>query len=186
MLVVRASDGMTLIELCVVVTLVTLVASIALPSLDNVRVNTQRRSETHDLISFFAFARQEAVLRAETMTICPINTNGRCGRDWNKPLVTFSDPHNTRKITTPDQILKTLPAPRNGYRKVASLSRSYFQYRANGTILSDLGNITWCPEHAQAVGSAHLILNRGGRIRVAPDHDGDGIPEKADGKPVEC
>lgn len=53
-------------------------------------------------------------------------------------------------------------------------------------IYSDLGNITWCPDAGNSTNAAHLIISRGGRIRLARDTDGDGVPNKADGSNVNC
>lgn|SRR5690554_6000524 len=178
--------GFTLVELLIVITVIAIMLTSAVPAISDLLTGAQRRTAVYDLVSLLAVARQEAIATGKIMTLCPLNDNNECGKDWNGEIHLFTDPYNQRKLTAGNQIVRTLPPLKTGTLKIASLNKSYFQYRPNGMILSDLGNLTWCPPSGDASQAAHIIVSRGGRIRLAVDKNGDGIPEKSNGNPVEC
>jgi type IV fimbrial biogenesis protein FimT len=178
--------GLTLIELMVAIAIIGIVAAIAAPSFSPLIEKSQRRAVINDTLAMFAMARQEAVLGSRIVTLCPLNSDNRCSRDWSKPATLFYDPKNLRKVNGPEQIIRVVPPPSRGKLKVRSFSRSYFQYRADGMVYSDLGNITWCPDVQQAAKPAHFLIPKSGKVRLAHDSDGDGYPEDSGGQPVRC
>lgn len=178
--------GVTLVELAVITAILVVMATIAAPSTKNLIDNSQRRAVVNDLLGFLAMGRERSVLTGTILTLCPLTSNNVCGKDWSKPLTLFRDSGNKRKLTDESQIVHVQMPPRRGYLKVASLSRSFFQYRPDGMILSDLGNITWCPDDKDPTKAAHFVIRKGGTIRLAKDTNGDGIPDKANGKLLEC
>lgn len=186
MLFKGSQQGKTLVELVVVLGIAAILASISFPSMQAMLDDSRRRSTVNNLLNFFMLARQEAIKSQRVMTLCPLNTENRCSRNWNGDLHLFLDANNDRKLVDGSHLVKVLPAISNGTLKAASLSRSYFQYRPNGQIYSDLGNVTWCPANKDTRLAAQIIISRGGRVRLAEDADGDGVAEKSDGDPIEC
>lgn len=182
----RIDSGFTLVELLICLTIAAILFAGALPASQAWVANNQRRTAAHDLLAFFSYARQHAVQHGEIITVCPLDVNGACGKDWNTNIAMFPDPMNSRRLDANQGVLRLLPPPKHGNLRVRSLSRSYFQYRPDGRIHSNLGNVTWCPASGNRQEAAHLIISRGGRIRLSRDNDGDGIPERSDGTPVQC
>ncbi|GGC82643.1 GspH/FimT family protein [Marinobacter halophilus] len=178
--------GVSLVELVICVVIIAIIASSALPSLRGLLDDGQRRAVINDTLGFMALGRQESVINGSLVTLCPLDDDKLCSRDWSRDLTLFKDPGNHRRITDDEQIIRVLPPPKLGFLKVASLSRSYFQYRPDGMIYSDLGNVTWCPDDRDASKAAHIVVRKGGSIRLAKDSNGDGIPEKSNGDPVSC
>ncbi|ONF44734.1 hypothetical protein BTO32_04610 [Marinobacter lutaoensis] len=183
----RATQGgLTLVELIISLVIVSILVFSAVPSFSTLINDSRATAEANDLLGFFVLARQQSILSGRIVTVCPVSANLKCGRNWNDPLYAFFDPENRRQITDTRDIIRILSPPDSGRRFASSLSRSYFQYRADGMIYSDLGNITWCPDNSDSRRSAHLVISRGGRVRLARDTDGDGIPNRADGHNVRC
>lgn len=178
--------GVTLIELVIAVSIIAIVAAYAVPSLSPIIESSQRRAVINDTLAFLAMGRQEAVINGQIVTLCPLKSDNRCGRDWSQPLTIFYDPGNQRSVSRQEQIIRVLPQPPHGQLKVRSFSRSYFQYRPDGMIYSDLGNITWCPEDGDARRAARFLLPKSGLIRLAKDTNGDGYVEDSRGLPVRC
>ncbi|MBQ0745836.1 MAG: GspH/FimT family pseudopilin [Marinobacter sp.] len=182
----RKNRGFSLLELMIVVIIAATLVNIALPSFTSLINSQERRGALHDLMGVFAFARQHAVMNGAIVTVCPLDTTGTCGRDWNSDIHAFLDPDNTRKLTANESLLRTISPSGNGRLIARSLNRSFFQFRPTGFIHSDLGNITWCPESRNASLAGQIIISRGGRVRIARDTDNDGIPEDSKGRPLRC
>ncbi len=178
--------GLTVVELVVTLAIVSILLISSVPTFSSLIDNSRRAAEANDMLGFFVLARQQSILSGRVVTVCPVNSEGKCSRDWNTPLYAFYDTGNQRQIENDTDVFRILPTPGSGTRKARSLSRSYFQYRPNGMIFSDLGNITWCPDDQNSENAAHLVISRGGRIRLARDTNGDGIPNKANGDNVSC
>lgn len=178
--------GLTLIELIIAISIITIVAVYAVPTFSPIIENSQRRAVINDTLAFLAMGRQEAVINGQVVTLCPLKDDNRCGRDWTRPLTLFFDPRNQRAVSQREQIIRVLQPPSHGQLKVRSFSRSYFQYRPDGMIYSDMGNITWCPEDRNPRKAARFLLPKSGLIRLAKDTDGDGYLEDSRGLPVQC
>ena len=183
---IKLQVGITLVELLITLVIISLLLTLSVPSYTSLVNASKRDAEVNDLLSFMVMARHESIMSGEIVTLCPLNSKSECGRDWNQELHLFKDPGNNRALNNGQQVIRTLPATSSGKRIVRSLSRSYFQYRPNGMILSDLGNITWCPENKDPKTAGHIIVSKGGRVRLATDLDGDQIPNRANGKNIDC
>ncbi len=178
--------GFSLIELLVVLVVLGILVGLVTPSLTATLHNHERRSALHDLMGLFALARQRAVIEGTIVTVCPVNAVGACSRDWNGKIYAFQDPDNLRQLPLGQTPLRILTVAGSGSLVARSLNRSYFQFKPTGFVHSDLGNITWCPISGEPELAGQIIISRGGRIRLAKDHDGDGVPEDARGRPLRC
>lgn len=180
------NQGFSLLELMIVVAIATILLNIALPSLTTFVNNYERKSALYGLVGMFALARQHAVMTGSMVTVCPLNTNGSCGKDWTGDIHAFLDPYNKRTLSSTEALLRTVSPSDGGRFIVRSLNRSFFQFRPTGLVHSDLGNITWCPQSGDASLAGQIIISRGGRVRIARDTDNDGTPEDANGRPLRC
>ena len=70
--------GLTLIELVVTIAVLVIVSMIAAPNLKNMMKNNRLTGQINRLISDLAYARSEAIKRATTVTITPVNV-----ANWN-------------------------------------------------------------------------------------------------------
>src|SRR4030095_3814970 len=69
--------GMTLVELAIAITLVAILATIAMPNLTATLANQRLRAAGTDLMSALLIARSEAIKRNAQVEVAP-----RAGRDW--------------------------------------------------------------------------------------------------------
>jgi len=78
-----AIRGFTLIELLCAVALISVLASISLPSLSGLFARMQVQAEAHRLLAAVSLARASAMRRRESVTLCPVmvgeDRNEHCG-----------------------------------------------------------------------------------------------------------
>jgi len=185
-MITRNTQGFSLLELMIVLTIAAVLLNLAAPSLSSFVDNQARKSALYGLMNAFALARQQAVMTGANVTICPLDGANACGKDWNAEIHVFLDPHNTRTLSSSEALLRTISPMGKGSLTVRSLNRSFFQFQPTGLVLSDLGNVTWCPADGDQTLAGQIIISRGGRTRFARDNDNDGIAEDAQGRPLRC
>ena len=96
----RAScSGFTLIELMIVLVIVGVLLTIALPSFSNLRLSTKLKSYATELVTSAYLARSEAIKRNTTVKLCVANSDGTaCGTgDWAQGWIVIADPNEVIK-----------------------------------------------------------------------------------------
>jgi type IV fimbrial biogenesis protein FimT len=178
--------GITLVEMLVVLVIVAIVAMQVTPSFTRLLSASDRHSEISDLITLINLARNTAIYEQTTVTLCPVDADSRCSRDWKLPLVAFRDPQRTKTVAMPSQIIWQRQINHIGTIRGATGIHTYFQFNSSGLAYGAIGNITWCPDNGDATLAAQIRINMGGRPTLAKDRDGDDIVEDSGGRPVAC
>ncbi|XOZ33468.1 GspH/FimT family protein [Halomonadaceae bacterium KBTZ08] len=182
----RTERGLTLLELVIVLVVVGIVASMAVPGFQSLIEDTTRRSQMQSMVGLFNLARIRAVSEATIVTVCPLDGSDQCTGDWHQPVHVFADPDNQRALANNTTVFRVRKPVQSGSWRVHVGNRGYFQYRPNGMVRGTLGNLTWCPESGNEKNAGQLIVNMGGRLRYAQDHSGDGVVQDSRGQPVKC
>lgn len=183
----KEREGLTLIELVVVVALLSVVVTLAIPGFAGLVEKSHRQTTVSGLVNLFNVARTTAIQRQVPVTICPLDpSTGGCSLDWTLPLTAFTDPHRQRGLTNSTEvILVKAPSPQG--RLIGGTGiRRYLGYNADGMAAGAIGNVTWCPDDGDVREAVQLRVSWGGRVVRATDADGDGIVEDSQGAPLSC
>ncbi|MCG8908887.1 MULTISPECIES: GspH/FimT family pseudopilin [Pseudomonas] len=144
----KGSAGFTLVELMIVVSVVAIFASIAVPSFSTVITNSRLQSASNELASLIQFARSAAVQNNQSMNLC--SSNGI----WSvRKSCTDTSAAVLRSFTPPTGV-------------TISASVSSLTFRSNGTA-SGAANLIACSNDAAASGYK-MSVQASGFVRLYP------------------
>lgn len=168
-----AHAGFTLVELMVVVALIAVLATLAVPSWRALQTRNAIRSLVNDYTLSLYFARSEAVRLNTPVTLCPSNDGSTCTDSaLENGWVVFV---GVRDAAAPDLLQDTLPRTLVRTQFTAALNavtgRS-ITFLPNGQPLGNFPGTTVqvCPDRAELdYMSRDVVINRTGRVStVAP------------------
>jgi type IV fimbrial biogenesis protein FimT len=138
------------------------------------------------MMVLLSFARSEAVSTGHTVTFCSSTDGIECSHGTTNWLLIFFDRNNNQQAEPNETLRRETPYASNiRYILKVSAHRTYLRFRPEGTALEP-GSLTLCTKNNDNSLAAQLIINFGGRVRVAQDSDHDGTPEDSEGNPVDC
>ena len=85
------TKGFTLVELMIVVTIVAVLAAIALPSFQSSMRSTRVATTSNELMAAMALARSEAIRSTRGAGVCTSADGFTCGGDWNSGWLVWTD-----------------------------------------------------------------------------------------------
>jgi len=182
------NNGVTLVELLVVITVAAILAFFAVPDLADFVKNNRNSSDINDLLSSVSYARSEAVKRNSSVTICQSANGTSCQNSagsWGGGWLVFEDINRDGSVTAgADTILRVSSGIGSG--RSLGFSATRVIYRSSG-LASEGTNATFtlCDDR----GASHakgLIIGASGHPRVARDSNDNDVVEGADGADVAC
>jgi type IV fimbrial biogenesis protein FimT len=110
----KARDsGYTLVEVLVAMTVVSILAAIAIPSFKYVTTSNRVTTEVNGLLGDMQFARAEAIKEGQSVTICEANSAySGCGgsTSWQNGWIVFMDTNGDGTRQNTESILRTQKA----------------------------------------------------------------------------
>lgn len=175
--------GFTLIELLVTVSVLAVLMAVAIPNLRSFIVSNRLSSDVNNFIGFINYARSEAIVRNQSVLICPKNNaSNACvsTQFWAEyDIEMFVDVDGNNAWSTGDVLLKTMPAIDTstsqtvfnkytgaGYLKFAALGMSISNHRLD---MYAVGDATYNAQYGRTI-----CISKPGRARVIPLMSGTG------------
>ena len=155
--------GLTLIELLIVVSLVALLASLAVPSFRSLLVNRTVQAAADALISDMRYARSEAVKRSARVSICQSASGTSCATGsnvWVSGWIVFVDANVNGTVDVGDEILR-VQQPLTSMASIASTipsnDRRFFTYEPTGWAKSASQTFFFTPGGRVPLNSVRLV-----------------------------
>jgi type IV fimbrial biogenesis protein FimT len=170
-------NGFTLIEL-LTIGIITLLISMAVPSMQTFTQNSRQTAAVNDLISGMHLARNTAITTNSRVTVCPSGNGTSCQSvTWDQGFIAFVDRDSDQTVDGDEAIIRSGDAKDAMTISSAEFS-DYLMYRPNGramraTVGENTGRFSACDNR----GSAHakmIQIDLSGRARVIDARD-DGI-----------
>jgi len=177
-------SGFTLLELLITATLIGGVFTLAGPYFAKISVKSETEAQTRVLTDTLTYSRHSAITMVTDTVLCPLDTNGKCGRNWNRELTLFIDQNGDGEMNDTEQILKTIPSVNEAAHRAFNNSR--IRFNSIGRSGFQAGSLSYCNRSSgEPIGTA-LIISRMGRVRKGADRNRDGLPELANGNNIPC
>ncbi len=139
-------QGFTLLEMMVTITIAGILLAIAVPALGTFIRGSRVSGSARDFVVDFSQARNEAILRATTVSVCTSSDLATCdGSGWNSGRLVFVDGGTVGTVDPGDQILSVTRPLNSALTTTASgvAAGNVLTYSPQGR-LTGIGQITVC------------------------------------------
>jgi type IV fimbrial biogenesis protein FimT len=108
----RRISGYTIFEIMMALTVIAILASIAVPSFKYVTSSNRIATEVNSLLGDMLFARSEAIKEGQSVTICSSLDGATCsgGPDWRTGWIVFLDTNTNQVVDAGEAVIRSQPA----------------------------------------------------------------------------
>lgn len=183
----RKTKGFTLIECLIAIAVLSITLTAGFNGLQSLLIKQRVAAYSGQLLQSVHTARQYAILRSKSVTICASENGTTCVDDWSKGHMIFIDQNSDRVRDENEAVLNHIhgnqtsdPVSWKSFKAASTL-----QFLPTGITNHQNGTFTVCGNGTAKYARA-VIITKMGRPRMSQDTNGDGIDEGADGKPLKC
>ncbi|HSC75875.1 MAG TPA: GspH/FimT family pseudopilin [Pseudomonadales bacterium] len=186
--VIHKFRGYTLMEFLVVMSISSILLSLALPVFSSTFKRMQGDTVIYSLAGAYQLARSTAISQRQSVVFCARADAQTCGNDWTRGALVFADPNDNRIQDSDERIVADIAAPPTGsqLKMRAALNKQYLRFMGNGMLENTAGSMVYCPPNGTERDARTMIFTRNGRLRFGYDTNHDGILENAEGQPLGC
>lgn len=174
----RREQGLTLVELLVTLTVLSILLLVAVPSFAELVANNRLVSTLNEFTGVMNYARSEAIKRGMRVVICPTGGGSDCvsTSEWQGGVLLFADEDADGNHDETETVIHRY-RPQMDEIAIYSGQRRKITYQAVGTSPGSNLTLTFCDPSRRADPRA-LILSNAGRLRSSET--------QAEGGPLSC
>ena len=162
----KTTRGITIIELLSILTIISIVTAMGIPSMDHW---IQRKTEDTILKSLFhlsVYTRTKAIKANDYFTFCPTKDQISCGGNWNQQVMVFKDSNKNETIDDDDILFKLIRMPATSPCLEWNLKkRQYVQFKPSGASNGTAGHFKFCDRN-NSLTDKKVIVSFNGRTSV--------------------
>jgi type IV fimbrial biogenesis protein FimT len=170
----RNQQALTLFELLLTLSILSILALIALPAWQSMLVYGRRATALGNLRTSLALARESAITRGQIVALCTSTDHMHCDSgDWDEGWIVFVDRNTDYKHDTGEPILR-VNAPLAGPDHLSGnrLIAHHVGFQRDGLMYGvHNGTITYTTTPPRPASQQCLVVARSGRIRTAYGKD---------------
>lgn len=159
--------GFTLLELLIVISIVGILASVAVPSFKSSLTKNKRSAESENIIRDINIARSEAIKRGQRVVLCTGDTSG-CNNstNWTNGWIAFVDEDKNNNKGSSEQILRIGELKSPNFTLIGSTDIAHaIKFQADGLAIAT-GTLTLCNGDDTNTAKA-LILSTSGKPKIS-------------------
>lgn len=168
--------GFTLVEMIVTVAVLAILATLAVPGLQDLLGNARRAAAVNGFIGAVQLARSESIKRARPVSLCRSEDGASCAGpgDWARGWLVFvpADPGRPALAGPGSDILRF---EQSRYRGAIEANRAVFVFRP-GDARSTNGTVIFCDPRGPAASRAVIISHTGRPRGSAYSATGTALP----------
>lgn len=174
MRLVENEHGMTLIELLVTLTVLTIIISIATPNFTQWRAKMEAKRIKHSLFTTLKQAKSESFINRQHILFCLSSGNGICDKNGDKALLLFIDRNGNKRFDDLSDHLIRKEALNLKYGTVklrVGRGQKYIKFFGEtGQPRGYNGHIKYCPLTSNTSLMYQVSFNQRGIIKFKPNH----------------
>ena len=170
--VMKRLAGFSLVELLLVVTVMLITMTVAVPSFANLIAANEMTSQINRFIGGLYYARSEAIKRQQRVVICRSSDGQECAPTgaWDQGWLIYVDRNNDAQHDVTEPVLNIQRRIGTGTLIGNRMVSSYLSYRPDGVARSisgalQMGTFVVCDQRGYESGKA-IILAHTGRVRT--------------------
>ena len=197
--VVKNKDtGFTLVELLVVIAVLAIILSLAVPDFQGVVADTRQSTLYNKVTSTLRVARSEAIKRGKGVSVCVRSTDTTCGSDWSKGLLVFSDSASDGTPLTydgTDKVIKVITLPVSGVTlssrgrvkgTTSAADKTIVRFDGRGQPNWTNGTFLLCDSRGAKRARAIILMGSGNTRKAYETSTSDGVVVDASNTAVSC
>lgn len=171
----RARDrGLTLVELLIVISMMAVLLTIAIPAYSTMLVRQRLTSQANIFLAALHLARSEAIKRNSRVVVCKSSTGTECaaGGSWQQGWIVFDDANNNASLDSDETVLRYDGTLGPDFSMTGNtMVATYISYTPLGiTKMSSgafqAGTVTLCRSGATGAEARQVVLGITGRPRI--------------------
>ncbi|WP_206485864.1 GspH/FimT family pseudopilin [Thalassotalea sp. G2M2-11] len=183
------SNGFTLIEILVSITILMILITVGIPSFDDFIVQMRVDNEISSINRLLNTARVSAISNSLPTTVCPLNDDNQCHNQWHKSISVFIDTNNNKifEANKGEIILTSKDAIHHQDKLQYGTSRIGLTYGNDGHLNGWGQNATfsYCP-HNHLNKSRGVVVHLSGRAYKSKQDKSSGRDKTRSGKYIVC
>jgi len=172
-------SGFTLIEMLVVLAIIVIITTSAIPGFQSFIQNNRMSTTTHQFVTSLNLARSEAVKLGKRVTMCKSNNSSTCvtSGGWEQGWIVFVDENGDgqrQTAGTPEEVLRVQNALSGGLtiagqvdveNLISYVESGFAQLIGGGTLRREHSTLIICDSRAFGDHARALVMNTTGSVR---------------------